>query len=150
MDRNTTEKNAYHTVLHFLKSARNTGNSKNKDTYWESFVTHIQKMSLSPLLKKAIKLWAIENLTLHHPEAVRIRELHEFESLSISPKAYGTLLEAIKQGMISVAQSEDIIDELMNTASFLTVVPENFKEMEEIITRFWMKNASKYKDMKVN
>ncbi len=145
------EKNAYDAVLDFLKTARKSSlqsNGKNLSLIcWESFTGKLKEADLQPEFSKAIELWALENLDLHSPKSVKMRELHEIESLSISQEAHGKLMEAMRQGMITQPQSEELIESMMENESN---TPGDSVEMEENLIRLWKANALKYKDIKIN
>lgn len=141
------ETKAYTTVLHYLRTVRL--DPSNKDKAWEDFVHQLEEISMDNLLKKAIRFWTLDNLEQHHPEAIRIRELHDMEGMLISPAAHSKLLDATHHGMISLPQGERLIDEMLESCEMQEDCCDASR-MERGLLNLWKKNMAKYKDIKIN
>jgi hypothetical protein len=148
MSRETTEsinrQNAYEAVLTFLKEVRKIGKTSSKD--WDKFRSRLHTYSLRPETLKAIDIWTMENLEHHKPELIRTRVLHEFEEQFIPAKVHGEFLEALRFGMVSQMQGEQIIDELLEIDP-QGVLPET---MMHSLSKTWNRNIQNYTFMKVN
>lgn len=148
MDKTLQEnEKAYQLVLQFLKDSRNCNTSAGQNSIWKHFVENSKNIQLDRNFTTAMQMWAMENLQTHHPETVRLRELHEIESTFIPTSCHGKILEALNQGMISIQQSECVIDELMDIEPGTTADTATVTEM---LTRVWKKNASKYEGLHLN
>lgn len=148
MDKTLQEnEKAYCLVLQFLKDSRKCQTSAGQNGIWKNFVEKAKAIKLGKEFTQAMQIWAMENLQTHRPETVRPRELHEIESTFIPASCHGKILEALSQGMISMQQSEYVIDELMD------IDPGTITDKEtvvEVLTRTWKKNASKYEGLHLN
>jgi len=141
------ESKAYLAVLNYLRAARLESSEKKKA--WDEFQQALDGIVIDDSFKSAIQFWVLENLEHHHPEAIRVRELHEMESILISSAAHCKFLEATHHGMISLPQGERLLDELLeNNETQFDGCDET--QMENGLLRIWKRNASKYKDVKVN
>ncbi len=138
---------AYNTVLQFLKDSRNCPTASGQSSIWNKFVENVHDISMDKTFAHSLEIWAMENLMTHHPETVRVRELHEMEASIIPQSVHGRILDALRQGMISITQSEHVIDELMENDP---VALEDGETVDEVLTRVWKRNASKYQDMHLN
>ena len=105
------ESKAYLAVLNYLRAARLESSEKKKA--WDEFQQALDGIVIDDSFKSAIQFWVLENLEHHHPEAIRVRELHEMESILISSAAHCKFLEATHHGMISLPQGERLLDELL-------------------------------------
>ncbi len=147
MDSQIENQKAYQLVLQFLKDSRNCDTSVGQHKIWNKFVENLKNIDIDNDFSRALQIWSMENLQTHHPETVRVRELHEIEATFIPPKGHGKILEALRQGMISMQQSENVIDELMDAEPGSIADTET---VQEALTRTWKKNASKYEGMHLN
>lgn len=138
------DKKAYDTVLGFLKKIHKTGKIEAMD--WNEFRMNLEKVIVQEEQVKAIDLWTMENLEQHHPEMIRPRVLHEFESTFISPKSHGLFMEALHYGMVSQSQGEMIIDELLDSDA-LGLLPDT---MEISLAKTWKKNTAIYNKVRLN
>lgn len=138
------DKKAYDVVLQFLKKAHKKGKIESAD--WNSFRLDLENFISQEDQIKAIDLWTMENVEQHHPENIRPRVLHEFETSFISPKAHSLFMEALHYGMVSSSQGEMIIDELLDsdTLGLLT------DTMENSLTKIWKKNTAMYNKVRLN
>ena len=141
------ESKAYNTVLDYLRTVRL--NPSNRDAAWEHFLLVLEELSVDSNFKSAVQFWTLDNLEQHHPEAIRIRDLHEIEGVMISMPAYARLLDATHHGMISFPQGERLIEEMLESCEMQDDGCDASR-MEQSLLHLWKKNMSKYKDLKIN
>lgn len=142
MSQLTPLEQAYPKVVAFLKKVRHIGRTNTDE--WNQF-----EASLAPLpegMRRSVSVWSMENLEHHRSELVRPRVLHETESLYIGSGAHGILLEALRVGMISPSQGENILEELVEFEQ-LQVYPEL---MLETVSRVWAHNIRNYQRIQLN
>jgi hypothetical protein len=135
---------AYRKVVDFLRAAREPQASR--ATLWTSFHAGLSSLSVGKDVEQTIELWALENLDRHQPEFVRQRVLHDIEQRFVTTEAYGRLLEAQFQGMLSPNQIELIFDDLASR-ELSPVGPEH---VNKLIVKVWSRNLAGIRTMKVN
>ncbi|HSQ41999.1 MAG TPA: hypothetical protein VLM37_06955 [Fibrobacteraceae bacterium] len=140
----TAVSNAYHSVVGFLRAAR--ADSKSRSRLWQELSKDLDDLGLDSVSRKAMGLWALENLDRHHPEHVRMRVLHEIEARYISSDAMGRLLEAQYLGMLSPAQVEQVLDDLGSRE--MTLVGAD--HMQHLIEHIWSRNLAGVRHLRVN
>jgi len=135
---------AYFKVLGFLKRVRKAGKTNPKE--WKDFRRELSGCALAPDLLNAIDFWTMENLESHDPGHVRPRVLHEYEERLIPVQSHDEYLEAVRYGMVSPIQGEQVIDELMEGGP-QRVQPET---MMDSLERKWTKNVRNYISSRLN
>jgi hypothetical protein len=133
---------AYAKVVVFLKKVRSQGRTNSEE--WQGFEASLAPLPLA--LLRSVSVWTMENLEHHRPELVRPRALHPTEAESVQPEAHGALLEALRVGMISAAQGENILEELVDFEQ-VQVYPEL---MHEAVARIWAHNIRNYQKIQLN
>lgn len=135
---------AYRKVVDFLRAARVPNAERSK--LWQSFDGGLTALGVGKKMETAIGLWALENLDRHQPEFVRQRVLHDVEHRFVTPEAYGRLLEAQFQGMLSSSQIEFILDDLASRE----MAPVGAEHVQNLIVKVWSRNLAGIRMMKVN
>jgi hypothetical protein len=90
----------------------------------------------------AVNNWAMENLEQGLPTASPFRALTEQELRSLTPAAYGQLLEAVHYGMLDSYQAERLIEDAADSGH-MVIYP---KMMENILAHIWSLNVIALKD----
>ncbi len=144
MEPKPNRNDSYTTVLSFLKESRKNGKISTKD--WEHFRSRLSSLSLDSSFAQALDIWTMDNLEFHKPETIRTRVLHELEEQIFTPEVYSEYLEALRFGMISPVQGEQILDDLIDTELF-KIQPER---MQNSISKIWKKNIHNYARVKPN
>lgn len=143
--KNSLSELPYSMVLAFLKRIRK--NQKINKSDWKLFKNRLAYLSrYEEDFSKALDIWTINNLEFHKPDSIPLRILHEFEEQVISPEVYGKYLEAVRFGMISPTQGEQLLDDLMETELYKTT-PD---EMVDSISKIWKRNIRNYIKVKPN
>lgn len=144
------EKLSYVAVLNYLKTMRRRRGKKRMTPRkaWNRLEGLLDELEVTPKEKKAIALWIWENMTFHHPETVKPRELHDLEAVALSPKAHCELLDAIFEGMITAPQGERLIDEMVELEP--PDLEVDLEQVEAAIASAWKRNILHYSEIKVN
>lgn len=150
MNKATTEKLSYDAVLDYLKTLRKRRGKKRmtKRHAWEKLEQRLDEIKVPPHVKKSIAIWTWENMNCHDPKAIKPRELHEIEAMTISPVAHGKILDAVFEGMITTMQGERLIDDMME------LEPPDFEvdleRVEAALVKAWKRNTKYYEETTIN
>lgn len=142
MSQLTPLEQAYVKVVDFLSKVRSQGRTNTEE--WKIFEQSLD--NLAPAPRRSVCIWTMENLEHHRSDLVRPRVLHESEALAVSPAAHGALMEAMRVGMISPAQAENVLEELIELEQ-VHVFPEL---MRESLARVWAHNIRNYQNIQLN